>query len=352
MADAVSSEVSVKTLSGGSTPRSQRPVFVMGCHRSGTNLLYDTLMSAGGFALYNGYLPIYKNLMPHFGHPRNVNNRVRMVDAFLHGTGFARTGLDAAQLRARLLAECHTGGDFMRIVMEEISQRQRVNRWAVYDADNVLYVGAIKADIPDALFLHIIRDGRDIALSLHKMGGYRPYAWNRKPAGLRETALYWDWMVQTGRRYGRRIPDDYLEISYEALVTEPRSTLAALSRFLDHKLDYDRIQSAGVGSLRESNSSFLGESGSREQPVNRWKQKLSAAQIAGIEALVGGGLEESGYELMTTPDERQLSILWRGMRALYPRFLETKHWLKLRTPLGRFTSLAPLGLTSPPDHAD
>src|SRR5579872_1636455 len=44
--------------------RSQCPVFVMGCHRSGTNFLYDTLLSAGGFAIYRGYLPVYKILTP------------------------------------------------------------------------------------------------------------------------------------------------------------------------------------------------------------------------------------------------------------------------------------------------
>ena len=47
--------------------RKRRPVFVMGCHRSGTNLLYDILLSAGGFAVYRGYLPVYEILLPRFG---------------------------------------------------------------------------------------------------------------------------------------------------------------------------------------------------------------------------------------------------------------------------------------------
>ena len=49
------------------TERKRRPVFVMGCHRSGTNLLYDTLLSAGGFAIYRGSLPLYELLIPRFG---------------------------------------------------------------------------------------------------------------------------------------------------------------------------------------------------------------------------------------------------------------------------------------------
>jgi hypothetical protein len=37
----------------------------------------------------------------------------------------------------------------------------------------------VKRDIPNTLFLHIIRDGRDIALSLKKMGGFAPLPWDR-----------------------------------------------------------------------------------------------------------------------------------------------------------------------------
>jgi hypothetical protein len=353
MTDPAGQNAAVQTLDrNAGAERSRRPVFVMGCHRSGTNLLYDTLLSAGGFAIYRGYLPIYKILMPRFGHPRNPANRRRIVETFLRSKGFPRTGLDAADLSSRLLSGCQSGGDFLRIVMGEVAQHQGMNRWAVYDPDSVLHLARIKADIPDALFVHIIRDGRDIALSLTKMGGFRPFPWSRKSRGLLETALYWEWMVRAGRRHGRQIPGDYLEIHYEDLVTQPRTTLATLARFLDHDLDYDRIQSAGLGRLRESNSSFLDEgAASLEHPVNRWKERLSADEIAELEALIGACLEETGYRLTTTPAERRLSLRWRFLAAAYPRFLNTKLRLKLHTPLGRFANLSALELSDPPQDA-
>src|SRR6266404_9206815 len=59
--------------------RSRRPVFVMGCHRSGTNLLYDTLLSAGGFAVYRGYLPVYKLLIPRVGRLDKLENRKKLL---------------------------------------------------------------------------------------------------------------------------------------------------------------------------------------------------------------------------------------------------------------------------------
>jgi hypothetical protein len=54
-------------------------------------------------------------------------------------------------------------------------------RWAVYDfydPDNVLHVEPVKRDIPNAIFVHIIRHAR-IALSLKKMGGFNPLPWDR-----------------------------------------------------------------------------------------------------------------------------------------------------------------------------
>jgi hypothetical protein len=332
------------------TGRSCRPVFVMGCHRSGTNLLYDTLLSAGGFAVYRGYLPIYKILIPHFGHPSNPVNRKKIVDTFLRSKGFARTGLLASDLSSKLLESCQSGGDFLRIVMGEITERQGARRWAVYDPDSVVHVPRIKADIPDALFVHIIRDGRDVALSLMKMGGFRPFPWNRQSRGLLETALYWEWMVRTGMRYGAQIPSDYIEVHYEDLVTQPRSTLTKLGGFLQHDLDYDRIQSTRLGRLSESNSSFLDEDpAAGEHAVNRWKERLSTQEVSDLEAMVGPCLQDCGYQLTTSASQRRVSLRLKCLATTYPRFLDAKLWLKLNTPVGRFSNLSALELSEPPE---
>jgi len=324
------------------TERKRRPVFVMGCHRSGTNLLYDTLLSAGGFAIYRGYLPIYKMLIPRFGSPENPRNRKQIVDTWMRSKGFARAGVQAEPLSSRLLAECHSGGDFMRIVMDEIAQSQGTQRWAVYDPDSVLHVPRIKRDLPDALFVHIIRDGRDIALSLMKMGEFRPLPWTRRSRGLLEAALYWDWMVHNGRRYGRQIPEDYIEIHYEELITQPRAALARLGDFLDHDLDYDHIQRTALGRVRESNSSFLSDGKEAQRPLNRWKEKLSHQEVVALEALIGPSLQEFGYPLTVSAEQQRARLRWKCLAAVYPHFLSAKLWLKLNTPVGRFVSLSAL----------
>jgi hypothetical protein len=329
-----------------SLERKTSPVFVVGCHRSGTNLLYDTLLSAGGFAIYRGYLPIYKMLIPRFGAIDRATSRKQIIETWLRSKGFRRSGLEASALAAKLEGS-RNGGDFMRIVMDEITQRQNSARWAVYDPDNVLYMPRIKADIPNALFVHIVRDGRDIALSLKKMGGFTPFFWNRKPGGLRETALYWEWMVRKGRHYGSAIPADYVEVHYEDLVGDPKRTLATLGNFLSHDLDYDRIQNSSLGTLSESNSSFRQEKETQPGPMSRWRQSLSAEQVASIEAVVGDCLEESGYALTTSKQQRHTGLREHWLRTLYPSFLDTKLWFKINTPMGRFTNTSPLELSGP-----
>jgi len=334
----------------GPDDRKHAPVFVMGCHRSGTNLLYDMLLSSGGFAIYRGYLPIYKILIPRFGSMSSRSHREKILDTFLRSKGFRRTGLDAEPLSTRILNECRNGGDFIRVVMDAVAGSQQAPRWAVYDPDNVLRIERVKRDIPNALFVHIIRDGRDIALSLKKMGGFAPLPWDRgQTESLVATSLYWEWMVRKGRADGRKFPADYIEVRYEDLIANPRETLARLGGFIDHDLDYDRIQRAGLGRLSETNSSFR-EEGTQEKlhPLGRWKERIAHADVAAIEATVGDCLRENGYELSLPAAERRCGLRHSWMRAIYPAFLDSKLWLKWHTPVGRFANMSVLELDEEP----
>ena len=341
------SDLKISPACSSTVERKLRPVFVIGCHRSGTNLLYDTLLSAGGFAVYRGYLPVYKMLIPRFGDLSEPTNRSIMMNAWVRSKGFRRSGLDAERLTARVQDECSSGGDFIRIVMSEIARNQNVARWALYDPDNLLCIPRIRADIPEALFVHIIRDGRDVALSLSKMGGFKPLPWNQA-AGLLPTALYWEWMVRRGRQHGLRIPDDYIEVRYEELVSDPRATVRKLGEFLDHDLDYDCIQKTSLGRLRDPNSSF-GQENEQRSPLNRWSAKLSRSEVMSLEATVGELLKELGYSLSSPGGAPKSGFAEKAMRAFYFSLLNTKLWLKTQTPAGRLANLGALEIS---DHIE
>ena len=337
-------------LPGTHNDRARSPVFVMGCHRSGTNLLYDMLLSAGGFAIYRGLLPVFETLIPRFGPLNRRHNRERLLKTWLRSKGFRRTELNADELSSRILSECHNGGDFIRVVMDSIAQKQGAQRWAVYDPDNVLHVECLKASIPNSLFLHIIRDGRDIALSLRKMAGFIPLPWDRsETSSLVATALYWEWMVRNGRNAGNKFPADYMEIHYEDLIAKLRETLRSVSAFINQDLDFDQILRSRLGRLSESNSSFREENGATMMnPAGRWKLRLSPASVAAIEAAVGECLEESGYSLSSAKHDRELRTRLRFQRALYPQYLRAKMWLKQNTPARRMVDLSVLEIEPEP----
>src|SRR6202522_1210195 len=215
----------------GVTVRKNSPVFVIGCHRSGTALLYDSLLSAGGFPLYHASPYVHTALLRMCGDPSVRKNREKMLQLWLRSKAFRRTGLGAEDLHSEILQKCRSGGDFLRIIMSELARRAGLQRWAVYDCDNIMYIPAIKREIPDALFVHVVRDGRDAAVSMEKQHSGRPLLWARE-RGIFAWALLWQWTVRKGRRSGQKVPADYIEISYEDLVRDPRETLRTLGDFL------------------------------------------------------------------------------------------------------------------------
>jgi len=134
---------------------------------------------------------------------------------------------------------------------------------------------------------------------------------------------------------------DYREVSFEELNANPRETLARLGLFIDHDLDYDRIQRTGIGSVSEPNSSFADEAEGTFNPVARWKTKMSQEQIDAFDELIGDFLRELGYTPGSESKSRT-SLRVARLRATYLAMFEAKHWLRINTPLGRFVRLESL----------
>lgn len=246
------------------------------------------------------------------------------------------------------MAECRNAGDFLRLVMEEVARVQNVPRWADCTPEHLLYMEEIKRQIPDALFIHIIRDGRDVALSYVKQGWSYPLPWDRKER-LGVAGLYWEWMVRKGRQQGKHLGADYQEVRFEDLVRDPQQTLSRLGNFIKHDLDYDRIRRAGIGSVTQPNSSFTGESEETFDPVERWKTKMSSQQIAAFEDLVGDLLKELEYPVGS---ESRPSLRATRLRTSYFAMFEAKRWIKDHTPLGRLVRLGRIEIAPGPPHSE
>ena len=317
--------------------RRTAPVFVLGCPRSGTTVLYHMLLSAGNFAIYRAESNVFNLLVPRFRGMRRASDRKRLLDVWLRSKLFRVSGLDAGHISARIMRDCHSGGDFLRILMQEISAQQKMARWADCTPEHLLHMQEIKTQIPDALFIHIVRDGRDVALSYDKQGWSHPLPWDRDDS-LGVAGLYWEWLVRKGQEQGASLGSDYLEVRFEDLVSHPQEILSRVGSFIDQDLDYESVQRAGIGSVSKPNSSFLGESEGSFNPVARWKNKMSPEQISDFEALVGSALRSLGYELTSTPGQKT-SIRAARLRATYLSLFDLKQWMKVNTPLAQLVQL-------------
>ncbi len=328
--------------------RSKAPVFVLGCGRSGTKLLYHTLLSAGGFAIYHAESNAFNLIGLRFGSLANLKNRRTLLDHWLKSKLFYRSGLTREEIEPKILNECHNAGDFLRILMETISRKQGAERWAESTPLHLLYLPLIKKLFPDALIVHIIRDGRDVTVSLNRIGWIKPLPWDKKRAFL-APAIFWRWIVSKGRNYGRTMPGDYIEVHFEDVVRKPRETLARLGEFIDHDLNYDRIQQNAQGTLRDPNSSFRGDGQEKEaNPIGRWKALLSPAEVAQVESLIGNLLHETEYELASPEAARHRTLPISLMSFLYPIYFDVKLWLKTYTPLARIGEINRMGISAPP----
>jgi len=311
--------------------RKKAPVFVVGCPRSGTTLLYDMLLSSGGFAVYQMESNAFNLLVPRFGDFRVRQNRERMVDAWLQSKLFRATFLDAEKIRAKLLAECRNGGDFLRIVMGEMTRTQGADRWSDNSPEELQCALTIKKYLPEALFIHMIRDGRDVSLSLDARphAWIRPFSWDRQDS-LAIAGVFWEWSVNRGRQIGRRLGDDYLEVNFEKMQADVPGTLARIGDFIQHDLNYDRIMRVGIGSVSQPNTSFKGDGGS---PVGRWKKKIAPEKLELFEALVGPTLKELGYPV-ATPAAAGYQMKALRLRTFYRTYLNAKFQFKY-SALGR-----------------
>jgi hypothetical protein len=307
-------------------------------------LLYHILLSTGDFAYYRAESHVFDIIVPRFGSLRTTAAKRKMLDTWLSSRLFEVSGLEARGISDRVLSECHSGGDFLRALMESIADDQGVSRWADCTPAHLLFMRQIKRQIPSARFIHIVRDGRDVALSLDKLGWVPALPWDRRPT-LLIAGLRWEWVVQRGRKEGSKLGNDYLEVAFEKVADWDTETMARIAEFIDHELNYEEIQASAVGSVGAPNTAFeSGGSGAAFKPVGRWKSKFPKEQLEALEGMIGDSLTSLGYSLSTDNGEHRSSMSLRLMRAEYQQFWSLKHWVKAKTPLSRvLTDLDELG---------
>lgn len=298
------------------------------------------LVSSGGFLDYRAETHFFDKLRPKFGPFHTERARRRLMRAWVSSPSFQRFGLDPDRVVERVATDCRNAGDILRLVFEMAAAEQGADRWAECTPLHLLAMDKIRQDLPEAVFLHVIRDGRDVALSLEKVGWLKPLPWDRG-SELQVGGWVWEWQLRKGRRIGERLEDGYHEVRFEALVREPRAVVAKISDWIGHSMKWDQIRANAVGAVASPNSAFSGGvsgiDGSQFDPVFRWRRQCMPQELQDLETGIGGMLTELGYPL-GSPDLRQgwgrLALLVR--KRLYQTKREVQLWVKENTPLSRW----------------
>jgi hypothetical protein len=153
---------------------------------------------------------------------------------------------------------------------------------------------------PETRFVHLIRDGRDVALSFMKW----PKVLQKKPGNLSTwkddpfstAALWWELNVRCGLRAFEWLdPKLCYEMRYESLIANPRKECAALCEFL--KLPYDESMLRFHEGREESMSGDT--MNPAWQPITAglrdWRTQTSEENVERFEAVAGELLDELGY---------------------------------------------------------
>ncbi len=144
-------------------------------------------------------------------------------------------------------------------------------------------LGLIAEIYPDARFVHIIRDGRDVARSLAS----RDFG----TESVAEGAAEWRESILAARAADLP-PDSYREVRYEDLVLDPAGAIAQLYGWLGLDTSPGVIKRA----LRESRVAANFDPARPEAVTGKWRDDFGAADLDAFEAAAGRLLEELGYE--------------------------------------------------------
>lgn len=163
-------------------------------------------------------------------------------------------------------------------------------------AKEPLDVGAAAILFPQARFIHVIRDGRDVVLSMRRASEtWDPSMGVGLPTGVR--ALTWRAQLESIRAHRDALGDRYLEVRYESMRADPRSAIRTLFGFAGLPCD-DRIVAATADATRLSNydgrarrSGFRG-GGERGD----WRAAFGPRDALAFHRAAGDLLVELGYE--------------------------------------------------------
>jgi hypothetical protein len=219
-----------------------------------------------------------------FGDLTQPQNLQRLLDTFC-GFYVVKTLLGAQKLTVEDVTEPTLYG-VVDAVYRELAKRRGKERWIEKSPMNVQFMPQILAQMPTAKFIHIYRDGRDVAQSNQRRWHKNPYL----------TMYRWKKVVRQGREDGKELGDEhYFEVKYEELTSAPEATMQRICAFIgiDYQPQLLHSSMPFVNSLSANRSQS--KTGTIVATGQKWKAYFSARQVRYLEKIGGLLLAELDY---------------------------------------------------------
>jgi hypothetical protein len=221
--------------------------------------------------------------------------------------------LDEATLAKRMSGRRGQSGPgaAIRAFYELYAESQGKRRWGDKTPDYLRSIRRIGRTLPEARFVHLIRDGRDVAASRRR--------WRARAGGkerpVEAWAAQWKRWIETARKQGRDV-EGYMELRYEDLVADTEPSLQRVCEFIElgfrpEMLDYHERAPERLRELDRSLPAAEGKGGReaehrqakhaltaappQAEKIGAWREEMSEADRVAFEAEAGNLLEELGY---------------------------------------------------------
>jgi sulfotransferase family protein len=314
------------------------PLIILGVGRSGTTLLRVMLDRNSQLAI-----PYETFFVPQLAHRHG--SRLQL-DEFLDDLARLRTlydwGIRPEDVRPRL-REGMTTSEAIAAIFETYAERQGKPRWGDKTPLYMQQLPLLERLFPDALWVHLVRDGRDAALSFLELPeGFSGKTW-AQPRTVAQFAARWRTEILSARRLGRHAGSRYLELRYEDLVAEPERELRRVCEHGSLPWEADMLDHTRV-----SDAANMPEHRNLAQPptpgLRDWRSQMSREDALTFEQVAGDVLGSAGYELLNakarhpTPQGRfelaRFSALSRGWNTTAAMYQRSPLWRRSHPPLG------------------
>ena len=318
-------------------------VFIAGTGRCGTTLLASILFNSGAYAVYRAESKLLDECPPKYGSLASDRAYRRFCRDWFNSRQFHRSGLSRAEFDAAVSGCRGSYAKMLGAFMGAMASRQNKELWVDDTPSNAFRLPEISRDFPNSRVIHIVRDGRAVALSLTKLGWTGVHTDDYRK-GLCYSALKWEQSLHAIIDTKHCLHDRYLEIKYEDLVSNPSMIIEVVCGFLGIEYALEGLTGAGgkeviagrsQSALLSANTAFgdVGY-GISSKPAYRWREQIAPEDQAMVESYIGSTLRHYGYPVTHSQKPGLLARVTRDFRAAV---LGSKRALKYHTWLGRIT---------------